>query len=526
MKETKILFQLNQIETESLKKQTGTEADSIIPTKSLWESTSTSKDGLIMKAEELPSKTQVLIIGGGMAGVLTAYQLKQKGIDAIVIEKGEVGRTCTANTTAKITSLHGAIYQQITKAYGQEKAKKYYDIQQKSIEDYQAIIQACNLSCDFELKSHIMFATKDEEKLRKEYECQKQLGIPVEWVDHSPLPFEILGGIMFRNQAQFHPLHFLDQLIKNLKVYTNCQATRIDSDGTVEVNHSYQVKADSVVIATHYPIINSKGFYFTRLSQDRSYALALKQAGGFDIHDMYIDMEEKGHSFRPYQDYLIMVMGNHRSGQKKVPAYYKHLEGEAMKWFPKAKVKYHWSNQDCMSLDHIPYIGQYSKSLPNFYVATGFNQWGMSNSMTAANIISELIASGTSEYADVVSPSRNQLSGAGAFLANGAISVVNLSKQLLHIKEDELKQIKKGDAGIIKLEGSTIGVYKDMAGELHMVDTKCSHLGCQLQWNPNEKTWDCPCHGSRFDIEGRLIEDPAQKDLNTACCLKKTEGEK
>lgn len=526
MKEVKVLFQLKQIETESIENQTCTARDFANSSKSLWESTAIQKESFTMKPEELPSKTQVLVIGGGMAGILTAYQLKQRGIDVIVIEKGEIGRTCTANTTAKITSLHGAIYQQITKAYGQEKAKKYYDIQQKSIGDYHAIVQKLKIDCDFESKSHIMYATKDEEKLRKEFECQKQLGIPVEWVDQSPLPFGILGGIMYRNQAQFHPLHFLDQLIKSLQIYSNCQATRIDSDGTVEVNHAYQVKADSVVIATHFPIINSKGFYFTKLSQDRSYAVALKQAKGFDIHDMYIDMEEQGHSFRPYQDYLIMVLGNHRSGKKKVPDYYKQLEGEAMKWFPNATIEYHWSNQDCMSLDHIPYIGQYSKALPNFYVATGFNQWGMSNSMTAANIISELIASGKSEYADVVSPSRNQLSGAGAFLTNGAISVVHLTKQLLHIKEDELKQIPKGDAGIIKLEGNTIGVYKDMSGKLHMVDTKCPHLGCQLQWNPNEKTWDCPCHGSRFDIEGCLIEDPAQKDLNKACCVKKTEGEK
>lgn len=526
MKEKKVLFQIDRIDNGSRSKNEVTESDSISATQSIWESTASSKVSFTRKPEELPSKTQVLVIGGGMAGVLTAYRLHQRGIQAIVIERGEIGRTCTANTTAKITSLHGAVYQKIAKAYGDEKAKKYYDIQQKSIEDYKEIIQACNISCDFELKSHIMFATKDEEKLRKEFDCLKQLDIPAEWVEHSPLPFSILGGIVFRNQAQFHPLRFLDQVIEKLQVYTNCQATRIDSDGTVEVNHSYQVKADSVVIATHFPIINSKGFYFTKLSQDRSYALALKQTNGFDIHDMYIDMEEQGHSFRPYQNYLIMVLGNHRSGKKKVPSYYKQLEGEALKWFPNATVEYHWSNQDCMSLDHIPYIGQYSKTLPNFYVATGFNQWGMSNSMTAANVISELIASGASEYADVFSPNRNQVSGAGAFLTNGAISVVHLTKQLLHIKEDELTKIKKGEAGIIKLEGSTIGAYKDMSGELHMVDTKCPHLGCQLQWNPNEKTWDCPCHGSRFDYEGRLIEDPAQKDLNKACCLNKDRAEK
>ncbi len=488
------------------------------PCDSLWKKTSVTSKDSYKKSEELEGQVDVVIIGGGMAGILTAYQLKQRGIHAIVLERGEVGRTCTANTTAKITSLHGAVYRKIAHAYGKERARKYYDLQQKSIKNYEKIMIDCNLSCDFEQKTHIMYATTDEQKLQKEFESLNEMKIPCQWVEHAPLPFDIIGGIAFLHQAQFHPLKFIDGIIEELNVFPHCQVTRIDSNGLVEVNFKQKIQAKQIVIATHYPIINSKGFYFVRLDQERSYVAALEQVGGFDIHDMYIDIKKSGHSFRMYQDKLIMGLGNHRSGKKKLPNYYQELEAESMKWFPKSRIQAHWSNQDCMSLDHLPYIGKYSKALGNIFVATGFNQWGMSNSMAAANVISDMIATDHSEYEDVVNPRRHQLSGTGTFLINGAISAVHLTKQLLHMKADELSQIKNGDAGIIKMDGETIGVYKNDSGKLYAVDTRCPHLGCQLEWNPIELTWDCPCHGSRFDIEGKLIEDPAQKDLAKAKC--------
>lgn len=522
MKEKQVLFQIDRVQGTNGNPEIYREAEKLNEaTSSLWQKTTHYESFYTKSAKELPLKASVVIIGGGMAGVLTAYQLKRRGIDAIVLERDEIGRTCTAHTTAKITSLHGIIYQKIAKTYGKEKARQYYQSQQQAIQDYKDVIEECHIDCDFESKSHVMYTVDHRDKLAMEYECVKELGIPAEWIDSSPLPFRIQGGIVFPNQAQFHPLKFLDQLVERLQVFTHCQATRIDSDGTVEVNHHYEVKAESVVIATHYPIINSKGFYFTRLDQERSYVLALSQPDGFDIHNMYIDENEKGHSFRPYKDMLIMGLGNHRSGKKNLPDYYKQLEGEALKWFPDAKIEYHWSNQDCMSVDQIPYIGVYSKKLPNFYVATGFYQWGMSNSMVSANVISDLIATGKSRYEELYSPSRHQWSGLGSFIENGAISVVHLTKQLIHMKNDEISQIKQGDAGIVKLDGQVVGVYKDEENQLHVVDTKCPHLGCQLAWNPNEKTWDCPCHGSRFDIDGHLIEDPAQKDLDRACCTKK-----
>lgn len=526
MKEKQVIFQIKEEHQPKASEQTAEEERFSKETQSIWRGTAHNSPTAVNQDNCLPSTVPVVVIGGGMAGILTAYQLKKRGIESIVIERGEAGRTITANTTAKITSLHGAIYQKLVKAYGKEAARLYYDSQQEAIEEYASIINACSISCEYETTGHIMYTQDELPKLQKEYECIRDLGIGADWVDKTPLPFPVQGGILFHNQAMFHPLQFIDQLMNGMKVYTNCMATRIDSDGTVQVNHRYEVKAEAVVIATHYPIINSKGLYFTRLDQERSYVIALEQSAGFDLRDMYIDLNEKGHTFRPYRESLIMGVGNHRSGDKKAPDYYKQLEAEAFKWFPDAKVKYRWSNQDCMSIDGVPYIGQYSKKLPNIYVATGFNQWGMSNSMVAANLISDRIAGRENKYADLYSPMRHQASGAGKFIANGAVSAWNLSKQLIHHKEKELKDITPGSAGIIKMDGESVGVYKDESGELHLVNTRCPHLGCQLQWNASEKTWDCPCHGSRFSLDGHLLEDPAQKDLDKVCHLeqKKDEG--
>ena len=494
----------------------------LLPSKSasLWMATSSDEIVGDVGIENLPETVDVLVIGGGMAGILTAYQLKQKGVNVIVVERNYIGTTCTANTTAKITSLHGSYYSKITKSYGEEKAKKYYEIQEKAIQEYEKLIEQYDISCSFEKKSHILYTTKDEEKLHKEYECFKQLNIPVDYIKDAPIPVGIIGGIVFQNQAQFHPLKFLHELAKQISVFNLCQVTQIESDGTVTINHQKRIKAQSIVMATHYPIINSKGMFFTKLHQQRSYVVALDQKAPFHIHDMYIDYDEAGHSFRTYDKLLLMGLGNHRTGTKSVPDYYKQLEGESSRWFPDARIVYEWSNQDCMSIDHIPYIGQYSKTLPNVYVATGFNQWGMSSSMVSSLILSDLITKGKNQYSDVFDPSRSMLSGTGKLLVNGGVSVKNLTKQIMHLKEDDLKQIKNGEAGIVKLEGKVVGVYKDENGDLHAIDTKCTHLGCRLQWNQNDKTWDCPCHGSRFDIEGNLIEDPAEKNLNSVCTLK------
>lgn len=523
MDEKQILFQIKEEAENDLPREKSCEAKQIEEaTKSLWNATLNHEKLSQESSDALPEQAEVVVIGGGMAGILTAYELTKRGMDTIVLECKEIGQGSTAYTTAKITSLHGGIYSKLVSSFGKKKARQYYESQEAAIREFESIVKENHIECGFETTSHILYTQDEREKLEKEYECMKELGISADYVTSSPLPFAIQGGIVFKNQAKFHPLEFLYKLSKQLKVYTKCKVTRIDSDGTVWVDHKKAIRANHLVVATHYPIINSKGFFYTKLDQERSYVIALEQKDDFDIHDMYIDLNEKGHSFRRYQNYLLMGVGNHRSGKKQVENYYKVLEGEAASWFPKAKIVSHWSNQDCMSIDSIPYIGRYSKSLKNVYVATGFGQWGMTNSMVSAKVIADLITTGSSEYEELYSPSRYLVSGTGSLLENAGVSIFNLSKQFLHASEKDIKQIGKLQAGIIKYESHSVGVYRDEENQLHLVDTKCPHLGCQLQWNPNDKTWDCPCHGSRFDIDGHWIETPAQRNLSGCCTLHKS----
>lgn len=513
MKEKKVLFEIKESTKEKGYSQEAKELGK--KTESLWNRT--EQEVIPNKAcSELPESVEVAVVGGGMAGMLIGYELTKRGLDAIVLEKDEVGEGSTAHTTAKITSLHGGIYSKLVSSVGEEAAKLYYESQEAAIESFQRIVNNYEIACEFERKSHILYAQHEKVQIEREYECIKKLGIPASYITNAPLPFPIQGGVVFTNQAQFHPLKFLNELAKHVKVYTHSKVTRIDSDGILEVNHKHCIRAKDIVIATHYPIINSKGFFFAKLDQERSYVVALEQPGKFDLHDMYIDLDKKGHSFRTYDKNLIVGLGNHRTGDCKAEEYYKELEGEVTTWYPKVKIIARWSNQDCMSLDSIPYIGRYSKSLEHIYVASGFGQWGMSNSMVSAEVIADLITTGESRYEKLYSPSRFVASGTGKLIANAGVSVLHLTKELLQTSSKEIKEIGQGEAGVVKFQGKSIGVYRDLEDQMYVVDTKCPHLGCQLQWNKNDKTWDCPCHGSRFDIDGHLLMEPAQKDL-TRC---------
>ena len=512
MKQNQIIFQVNTEEGQDAF-HTYQKPVANFYINSIWLNSDQMPQKREMREEHLPEKISVAVIGGGMAGMLTAYQLKQRGVEAIVLEQNQLGGASTSHTTAKITSLHGGYYSKIMKAHGYDVARNYYLLGQESIAEYEKLANELKIECDFEYHPHVLYSKNAKEKIEEEYECLRNLQIPVKFQTESELPFEIAGSVILQDQAQFHPLKFLYGLSNEIDVYPNCKVTQIDSDGTITVNHNQKIITDTIVIATHYPIINSKGFYFTKLHQNRSYVVALKQPKPFEIQNMYIELEEKGHSFRRYRENLFMGVGDHRTGQKENPDYYQQLREEAKRLFPDATIEYQWSNQDCMSLDYLPYIGRYSKHLENVYVATGFNEWGMSNSMVAANILADLIAKKQSDYQKMFSVARHSHGTFGNLMTNGIISAGGLLKQLLKVKQTELSKIGLGEAGIIKYDGKTIGVYKDEAGEIHAIDTKCPHLGCQLQWNASDKTWDCPCHGSSFDMDGNLLLDPAEKNL-------------
>ncbi|MCX0405164.1 FAD-dependent oxidoreductase [Clostridium perfringens] len=455
-------------------------------------------------------KTDVLVIGAGIAGVLTAYMLKQKGREVVVIDAAEIASGNTKNTTAKITSQHDLIYSKLIAEFGEEKARQYAKANELAIKKYKEIIEDKRIECDFEEKPAYVYSLNEIDVLKEEVEAAKNLGIDAEFVDEANLPFKINGAVKFNNQAQFNPLKFLKGISNELIIYENTRALEIKEN--LVVTSGGNITANNIVVATHYPIMNAPGYYFMKMHQERSYVLALENTS--EIDGMYIDLNKEGYSFRTYNNLLLLGGISHRTGENEEGGSYDKLRKVAKNLYPKAKEKYYWSAQDCMTIDGIPYIGRYSSETSNIYVATGFNKWGMTSSMVSAMIISDMILEKENDFSEIFSPRRFDLSLSINNIANDLIETAkNFIAQKVSIPSSEIEHIKNGHGGIIEYNGEKVGVYKNKEGKEFFVSTKCTHLGCQLSWNADELTWDCPCHGSRFDYKGRLIGSPATKDL-------------
>ena len=455
-------------------------------------------------------KTDVLVIGAGIAGVLTAYMLKQKGREVVVIDAAEIASGNTKNTTAKITSQHDLIYSKLIAEFGEEKARQYAKANELAIKKYKEIIEDKRIECDFEEKPAYVYSLNEIDVLKEEVEAAKNLGIDAEFVDEANLPFKINGAVKFNNQAQFNPLKFLKGISNELIIYENTRALEIKEN--LVVTSGGNITANNIVVATHYPIMNAPGYYFMKMHQERSYVLALENTS--EIDGMYIDINKEGYSFRTYNNLLLLGGISHRTGENEEGGSYDKLRKVAKELYTKAKEKYYWSAQDCMTIDGIPYIGRYSSETPNIYVATGFNKWGMTSSMVSAMIISDMILEKENDFSEIFSPRRFDLSLSINNIANDLIETAkNFIAQKVSIPSSEIEHIKNGHGGIIEYNGEKVGVYKNKEGKEFFVSTKCTHLGCQLSWNADELTWDCPCHGSRFDYKGRLIGSPATKDL-------------
>lgn len=469
------------------------------------------------KIEEHPKlnediNTEVAIIGGGLAGILTAYFLQKSGIKVIVIEGDRIGKGQTKNTTAKITSQHNLIYEKLIQKFGEEQAREYAVANQKAIVNFQKIIKDYNISCQFEERSAYLYstATEDIKTLENEARCAAKLGIDAEFTTKTRLPFPVTGAVRFKGQAQFHPLEFMKAVSKDLTIYENTKVKVVE--GNLIQTDLGNITADQIVFTTHYPFVNFPGYYFVRQHQERSYVIALENTQ--ELEGMYKGIDKEPLSFRNSGELTLLGGGGHRTGDNKEGGKYEFLRGKAKEFWPDSKEVSCWSAQDCITLDGVPYIGHYSQSTPNWYVATGFGKWGMTSSMVSAMVISDMIHHKGEVNATIFSPSRfTPSASAKTFLIESGQAVKGLSKQIFLSPSVDISDLKEGHGGVVDSEGEKVGVYKDDNGKVFLVSTRCPHLGCQLEWNPDEKTWDCPCHGSRFDYTGKLIDNPAQEDL-------------
>ncbi len=468
----------------------------------------------------------VCIIGAGITGLMTAYMLINSGLKICIIDKGEICSGVTENTTAKITSQHGLIYKYLEDSFGLEFARKYLISNEDAINTIEHIVNTEKIECEFERITNGIYTCKDEyfKRIKDEVETVHKIGLNAEFIEKTNLPFEIKAGIKFPNQAKFHPLKYLYAITAkleeaNVKIYTNSRVKDIERN-----ENSYSVKTDKnsikakyVVMATHYPIKNFPGMYFLKMYQDRSYAIAIEPHEKFE-EGMYISAESPVASFRPINDELLIIGGqDHKTGETgmNIDGCYKSLETYAREIYPQMKVKYRWSTQDCVSIDKVPYIGEFSTLMPNLFVATGYKKWGMTTSHVAAQIISDKIQKIKNKYEDIYTATRlrpiKNYKEMGNMLRQ---SFYSLGINKLRKPKYKFEDLKKDTGGIVEYNGKKLGVYKDNEGNVFVVKPHCKHLGCELSWNNLEKTWDCPCHGSRYDYTGKLINEPSTKDLD------------
>lgn len=411
-------------------------------------------------------RTNVLIIGGGIAGILCAYKLKNAGIDCILTEATEICDGITQNTTAKITLAHGLIYDKMIRRFGKEKAKLYIEAQIKAMEEYSVLCS--KIDCDYEVRDNYIYSLTNRKIIEKEIEALNLLGTKAMPSTPQELPFLVAGAVRVMEQAQFNPLKFLYAIAKDLPIYEHTKVIELKPNKAI--TNKGEITYKKLIIATHFPILNKHGLYPLKLYQHRSYVIALENAKL--VNGMYVDEKSTGLSFRSYGDILLLGGGAHRTGKKG--GGWQELESFAKEHYPNSKILGKWATQDCMTLDDIPYIGAYSKSTQDIFVITGFNKWGMTNAMVGANILCDLVKEKNNKYATVFSPSRT-------------------------IFRPQL----------------AINTFESIIGLLTPTTPRCPHLGCALKYNKAEHSWDCPCHGSRFTETGELINNPATDDNNS-----------
>ena len=428
--------------------------------KSIWETDAPQVRFDTLKENK---NTDVLIIGGGITGILCAYKLKNAGVDCMLAEETEMCSGITKNTTAKITIQHGAIFDKMIKRFGEDKARLYVEAQIKASEEYTYLCS--HIDCDYETRDSYVYSLNDREKIENEVAALNRIGVKAELSDAKELPFQVAGAVCVKDQAQFHPLKFLYTIAKKLPIYEHTKVVEL-MPHKAKTNHG-EITYKKLIVATHFPILNKHGLYPLKLYQHRSYVIALK--GVQNVEGMYVDESDTGLSFRSFGNLLLLGGGGHRTG--KQGGCWQELEDFSKNHYKNEEIVDKWATQDCVTLDDIPYIGQYSKFTPDVFVATGFNKWGMTNAMVAADILCDLTGEKQNQYAAVFDPSRSIL-----------------RPQL------------------------ALNALESAVGLLTPAVPRCPHLGCALKYNKAERTWDCPCHGSRFTEDGELIDNPATDD--------------
>lgn len=472
-------------------------------------------------------QTDAAVIGGGITGITTAYLLAKKGLKVVVLNAGRILQGTTGSTTAKITAQHDLIYDELISHFGEEKARLYFEANREAIAFVKDTVNELNIDCQFSEEEAYIYTNLDESvaKIQNEYRAYEKLGIPGEYVVSTPLPFETKAAVIMKQQARFNPVPFLVRLAEEIirlggHIYeqtTVIESTQ-DKQPIIRTKQGPQVTCRYVVSASHFPFNDLKGFYFARLHAERSYVLAARTDKPYP-GGMYISAENPKRSLRPLLingEPAVLIGGEgHKTGQGLCTfQYYERLQQFGEETFGLQDILYRWSAQDIYTLDNVPYIGRQWPDVPNHFIATGFRKWGMTSSIASAILNTKLITGEKSPYEEVFTPQRFQADpSVKTFISENANVAMNLVAGKLELTRRHPGELAPDEGSVVQVNGKRAGAYKDADGKLFIVDTTCTHMGCEVEWNEAERTWDCPCHGSRYSFKGDVIEGPAKKAL-------------
>jgi len=472
-------------------------------------------------------EVDVVIVGGGITGLTSAYVLANEGLQVAVIEADQILNGTTGHTTAKITAQHDLIYDEFLTNFGINTARLYYEANTEALEFIQKTVEEHGIDCDFTVEDAIIYATTDQyaQKLEKEAKAYKKLRIDGELIDKIPFQIEVKNALVMKNQAQFHPVKYLSQLAQIVKekgglIFENTVAVNVETGEkpTVLTRNGKRVTGGFILACSHFPFYEGTGFYSARMKALRSYIVAVKSKESYP-GGMYLSVDKPTRSLRTASnnddEYILIGGGGHQTGERNdTKEDYDALLTFGEQVFEAEDVKYHWSAQDLETLDKIPYIGELTTGEPNILVATGFRKWGMTTSTVAALLFRDIILKRKNPFREIYSPARFY---AHPSLKNFFVNNAKVVKHLLQGKMDNpqksVDDIPNGEGAVISINGHRKGAYKDESGKVYIVDTTCTHVGCEVHWNNGEKSWDCPCHGSRFSYTGEVLEGPAEKPL-------------
>jgi len=468
----------------------------------------------------------VLIAGGGITGITTALQLQKSGLNCLVMEAHNLCFGTTGGTTAHLNTFFDTTYQQIEKNFGEEAAQLIAQATNQALELYKSNIEEYNIDCGYEQKDGYLYSQdeKQTEELDQIFEASKKAGVDVAYTDRIPLPIEFQKAIVYHEQANIHPSRYVYSLAKAFEekggvILQNCMVKNFKGDNVLEVETSQGTfHTRSLIWATHIPPgVNLLHF---RCAPYRSYAMAVTLNNDAYPEGLAYDMYDPYHYYRTQiidgKKYLIVGGEDHKTAhEENTEGCFNRLEAHVRKYFDVKEVEFNWSSQYFEPADGLAYIGHLPGNPDNVLVATGYGGNGMTYSHIAATTLTDLIIKGESQYAKLFDPDRlKPIAGFANFVKENADVVKEfIGKRLSKEKLDELTELAPGEAKLVKYEGKSLALYKDEQGALHAVSPVCPHAKCSVGWNNAEKSWDCPCHGSRFTADGEVLTGPARQGL-------------